>query len=133
LIACVCRAALRDGAAIAALPASDTVKLARLQEGKIEKGGGAQAVVEQTLDRGTIWLAQTPQVFRREILCEALARAEADGFIGTDCASLVERLSGPDRQPLQRVTIVEGEARNFKITFAADLERAAALIDADSL
>ncbi|HVF10684.1 MAG TPA: IspD/TarI family cytidylyltransferase [Abditibacteriaceae bacterium] len=111
----VCQAALRDGAAILALPAADTVKSAVVTEAKV--------LIERTLDRSLIWLAQTPQVFRRAILLAALARAAADDFFGTDCASLVERIDYP-------VTIVPGEARNFKVTYAADLERAAALLGA---
>jgi 2-C-methyl-D-erythritol 4-phosphate cytidylyltransferase len=109
----VCQAALRDGAAILAVPVSDTVKSSTLTGGKI--------VIENTLDRGFIWLAQTPQVFRRAVLLTALASAAADSFSGTDCASLVERIGYP-------VTIVPGELRNFKVTYAADLERAAMLL-----
>ncbi len=122
LIARVCQAALTDGAAIAAIPCPDTVKVASRGDGK--------TVIERTLDRQALWLAQTPQVFRRDIFIEALAQAESEAFEGTDCASLVEHLRGADGRPLQPVTIVEGEACNFKVTYPADLERAASLITA---
>jgi 2-C-methyl-D-erythritol 4-phosphate cytidylyltransferase len=113
LIARVCGAAQRDGAAIPALPASDTVKATAIHDGRV--------IIKDTLPRETIWLAQTPQVFRRELLAGALSQATADSFIGTDCASLVERFGHP-------VTVVEGEAGNLKVTYSADLERAAALL-----
>ena len=116
-IAGVCRVALRDGAAILALPVADTVKSTVVTEDRI--------VIERTLDRRLIWLAQTPQVFQRGILLDALGRAATDGFVGTDCASLVEHLGYP-------VTVVPGESRNFKVTYAADLERAAVLLEAEN-
>jgi 2-C-methyl-D-erythritol 4-phosphate cytidylyltransferase len=109
----VCEAALRDGAAILALPVPDTVKSSTAVGDKI--------VIERTLDRKLIWLAQTPQVFRCAILLDALAQAALDSFSGTDCASLVERMGCP-------VTVVPGQSRNFKVTYAADLERAAVLL-----
>ena len=59
-------------------------------------------------------MAQTPQVFRRELLAEALAKAEAEGFVGTDDAQLVERLGVP-------VHVVEGDPGNLKITGPEDL------------
>lgn len=117
LIGRVCRAALDDDAAIAALPASDTVKAARVHD-------NGRIVVESTLERRGIWLAQTPQVFRRELLLRALEQAARDRFAGTDCASLVERLSTPAGEP-RLVTLVEGETRNFKVTYPQDMERAA--------
>ncbi len=113
LICRVAYAALQNRAALAALPASDTVKVAR------EQGGAA--VVADTLKRETVWLAQTPQAFARELYLDALTQAEQENFAGTDCASLVERL-GVD------VTLVEGELENFKVTFAADLERAEVIL-----
>ncbi len=82
------------------------------------------------MKRETIWLAQTPQMFRRAILQHALGRAEADGFAGTDCASLVERLRDENGAALHPVTVVPGEERNFKVTYAADLQRAASLLHA---
>lgn len=103
-------AALASGAAIAALPVSDTVKRADRQN-----------CIAQTLDRSEIWLAQTPQVFRRDLFFAALQSAQEAQFQGTDCASLLERAGVP-------VALVEGEANNLKVTYAADLERAAAIL-----
>lgn len=122
LIERVCEAARQNGAAIPALPASDTVKAAVAHNGRV--------VIRETLERGTIWLAQTPQVFRRELLTEALAEAARTSYAGTDCASLVERLKDANGSPAYPVTIVEGEAGNFKVTYPSDLERAAALLKA---
>lgn len=120
LIKRVCAAAWQDGAAIPALPASDTVKSAVAQNGRV--------MIKETLERGTIWLAQTPQVFRRELLAEALEQAAQTGFSGTDCASLVERLKDANGDPAYPVTIVEGEVGNFKVTYPPDFERATALL-----
>ncbi|HVO25560.1 MAG TPA: 2-C-methyl-D-erythritol 4-phosphate cytidylyltransferase [Candidatus Margulisiibacteriota bacterium] len=97
-------AAATHGAAIAAVAAHDTVKLA-----------GADGVIVETLDRGRVWLAQTPQVFRTALLREAYANACRDGYLGTDDASLVERLGHP-------VRIVPGEPTNRKITTPDDLQ-----------
>ena len=116
LIQRVCRAAILGGAAIAALPAADTVKVARAE--------GPGHLVAATLERKTVWLAQTPQAFRRELLMSALRQAELDGFQGTDCASMVERLPGENG----RVALVEGEPRNIKVTYPEDLTRAAMIL-----
>ncbi len=120
LCARVLSAARQSGAAMAALPASDTVKIA-----SAERDQAGQVLAERTLDRSLVWLAQTPQAFGRELLLQALEAARAGGFQGTDCASLFEnwREAEPSRE-VPRVSLVEGSARNFKITFAADLERA---------
>ena len=107
----VVQAALEHGAAIAALQVLDTVKRA-------DKSGVFSA---ETLDRRTIWLAQTPQVFRRTLLLAALESAAREEFQGTDCASLLERRG-------QGVALVEGEAANFKVTYATDLARAESLL-----
>lgn len=104
------RAAVEAGAAIAALPASDTVKRTVASDSPL---------IAETLDRRTIWLAQTPQIFRRTVLLEALAAARRDDFQGTDCASLVERAGHP-------VALVEGSVDNIKVTYPADFERAEA-------
>lgn len=114
-VARVAQAALQSGAAVAALTASDTVKIARLQN-KVP-------VVKETVERQTVWLAQTPQIFRRELYLKALEAAQRENFDGTDCASLVER-TGVD------VVLVEGETENLKVTFATDLERAEAILKA---
>ncbi len=71
----------------------------------------------------TLWLAQTPQVFRRLEFLELLERAEAEGITPTDDSALYERFVGP-------VPIAAGDASNLKITRPADLELAAALMKA---
>ncbi len=92
------------GAAIAATRTSDTVK--RTTDGTL---------IAETLDRSTIWLAQTPQVFKRSLIVRAYEEAIEHHLWGTDDASLVERLAHP-------VAIVEGEPLNLKITTPQDLE-----------
>ena len=101
-------AAAEHGAAIAALPASDTVK-------RVE-GDGSQAVIVETIPRVSVYLAQTPQAFRREILSAAVALGRA-GVDATDEAMLAERAG-------HRVHVVEGDPANVKITTARDLDRA---------
>jgi 2-C-methyl-D-erythritol 4-phosphate cytidylyltransferase/2-C-methyl-D-erythritol 2,4-cyclodiphosphate synthase len=101
-------AAARYGAAIPAVPASDTVK-------RVDAGDGP-AVVAETIPREQVFLAQTPQAFRRSILGRAVALGRT-GVPGTDEASLVER-SG------HAVRVVAGDVSNVKITTPADLERA---------
>ena len=100
-------AAVESGAALAALRVSDTVK--RI---------GDRMVIE-TLPRESLYLAQTPQAFRREILREALALGEAGGD-ATDEASLAERAG-------HAVRVVEGEPGNIKITMPEDLAVAEAI------
>jgi len=109
IIASVIEAAARHGAAIAGVPAVDTIKqVERTAEG---------AVIRATIPRAQIVMAQTPQGFRYEVLKKAFAEATADGFTGTDEASLVER-SGHE------VVVVMGSVRNIKITTPWDLELA---------
>lgn len=109
IIAEVIDAAERFGAAIAGMPAGDTVK-------QVERTV-AGAVITATIPRERVVMAQTPQGFRYSILKKAFQDAAADGFIGTDEASLIER-SG------QKVAVVMGAARNIKITTPADIELA---------
>lgn len=107
-------AAARHGAAIAGVPAMDTIKqVERTAEG---------AVIRATIPRAQIVMAQTPQGFRYDVLQQAFAEAAADGFTGTDEASLVER-SGHD------VVVVMGSSRNIKITTPGDLELAEFFIE----
>jgi len=120
ILARVAVAALQIGAAIPALQASDTVKLATRENN--------ENFIAQTLPRETIFLAQTPQIFRREVFLRAIELAERDNFVATDCASLVERLRDENRNLVQPIALVEGESRNFKVTFATDLERAAQIL-----
>ena len=108
-IAGVIEQAQRYGAAIAGVPAIDTIKrVERHPEG---------AVVEATIPREHIVQAQTPQGFRYGLLRPIFNEARAEGFQGTDEASLLERAGHP-------VHVVMGSARNFKITTPADLELA---------
>ena len=101
-------AAEHDGALVA-VPAKDTVK--------VVKG----AFVISTPPRDSLWLAQTPQTFRYGIIRHAHEVAEADGFLGTDDASLLERTG-------KRVHIVIGDYRNIKITTPEDLALAEAFL-----
>ncbi len=93
-------------AAIVAVPAVDTIK-------QVERTADG-AIITSTIPRERIVLAQTPQGFRFRLLRQAMESAELDGFVGTDEASLVERL-GID------VAVVPGSPRNFKITQPGDL------------
>lgn len=102
----VIAAAREEGAAVPAVPASDTVKLA----------ADGQPRVARTIPRGDVWLAQTPQGFRRDVLDEALAGGHGAGE-ATDEAMLVEQAGRP-------VRIVRGDPRNRKITTMDDLEAA---------
>jgi 2-C-methyl-D-erythritol 4-phosphate cytidylyltransferase len=97
------------GAAIVGLPAVDTIK----QVERTARG----AIVTATIPREHIVQAQTPQGFRWSVLRQAFADAEADGFVGTDEASIVER-SGV------QVAVVLGSPANLKITHPGDLQLA---------
>jgi 2-C-methyl-D-erythritol 4-phosphate cytidylyltransferase / 2-C-methyl-D-erythritol 2,4-cyclodiphosphate synthase len=105
-------AAVESGAAIAAVPSPDTVKLAR------DDPDGSR--VEETIPRERVWLAQTPQAFRREVLAAAIALG-ARGARATDEAALAEQAG-------HAVRLVQGHPRNFKITTQADLELARAVL-----
>jgi len=104
------RQAERTGAAVLVVPIVDTVK-------QVEKD-----VIDSTLTREHLVLAQTPQVFRTEILKQAFDRAAKDEYYGTDESSLVERLGHP-------VAIVRGSERNIKITRPSDLSLARAFLE----
>jgi len=104
-------AAAECGAAIAALPATDTVKR-----------GDASRIIVDTLPRGEIFLAQTPQAFRVGVLRDALALASRSAD-ATDEAALAEQAG-------HRVRLIDGDQRNLKITGADDLEMAERLIGA---
>ncbi len=101
-IEAVIRAAKETGAAIAAVPEKNTIKV-------VEDG-----IVVSTPPRSSLWAVQTPQGFRRELLERANAQAEADGFLGTDDASLVERIGAP-------VAVVSGDYHNIKVTTPEDM------------
>lgn len=113
IIANVVSGAQKHGAAIAGLPAVDTIKqVERTAEG---------ALITTTIPRERVVQAQTPQGFRYELIKRAFDSATADGFTGTDEASLVERLGA-------EVWVVMGSARNIKITTPADLDLAEFLL-----
>jgi 2-C-methyl-D-erythritol 4-phosphate cytidylyltransferase len=103
------RAVEKHDAAIVGLPAVDTIK-------QVERTADG-AIITSTIPREYIVKAQTPQGFRCGLLRRAFAEAEADGFIGTDEASLVERAGA-------QVAVVQGSPANFKITQPGDLELA---------
>ena len=102
-------AAIEHGAAIAALQATDTVKRA-----------DHRRVIVGTIPRTEVFLAQTPQAFRMSVLQEALSAAS--DIDATDEAAIVERLGRP-------VVLVDGDARNVKITTADDLDLAEDLLN----
>src|SRR5258705_9581995 len=109
IIAEVIATAQKHGAAIAGMPAVDTIKqVDRTAEG---------AVIKATIPRASIVMAQTPQGFRYSILKKTFEEAAADGFVGTDESSLIERSGHP-------VAVVMGSPRNLKITTPGDLELA---------
>lgn len=88
---------------VAALPVKDTIK-------EVTRDG----LIKGTLNRDSLWFAQTPQTFKKRVLEEAFMRAFTDKFHGTDEASLVERMGG-------KVKIIEGSHENIKITTKEDL------------
>ncbi len=99
------------GAAIVGIVPVDTVK----QVSGAQAGG---AKVRATISRERLVLAQTPQVFRREILARAFEAAKRDNFVGTDESSLVERLEDVE------IGVVPGSERNIKITRPGDMDLA---------
>jgi len=117
IIGNVIAAAQKYGAAIAGVPAVDTIK----QVDRTADG----AMIKATIPRERVVMAQTPQGFTFSVLKRAFDEAGADGFIGTDEASLVER-AGHD------VAVVMGSSRNIKITTLADLELAEFFISVEN-
>jgi 2-C-methyl-D-erythritol 4-phosphate cytidylyltransferase len=97
-------------AQVVAVPVSDTVKIAS-PDGR----------VAETPDRRSLWAAQTPQVFRAELLMAAYRQAMQDGYVGTDCASLAERSGVP-------VTLFPGSPENLKLTTPADFDLAESIL-----
>ncbi len=116
LITSVVQAARKHGAAIAGVPAVDTIK-------QVERTSDG-AIITSTIPRERVVMAQTPQGFTYPVIKSAFQAAQKDGYIGTDEASLVER-SG------HGVAVVMGSARNFKITSPADMELAEMFLAAD--
>jgi 2-C-methyl-D-erythritol 4-phosphate cytidylyltransferase len=101
--------AAETGAAIVGVPAVDTVKQVI--------GGTNHARIRSTLPREKLVMAQTPQVFRYDLIKRAFETARVDGFTGTDESSLVERLD-------VEVSVVMGSDRNIKITKPGDMDLA---------
>jgi 2-C-methyl-D-erythritol 4-phosphate cytidylyltransferase / 2-C-methyl-D-erythritol 2,4-cyclodiphosphate synthase len=134
-------AAAREGAALAAVPSTDTVKrstapfdAAALRSGRTEGDRGAARAdpdaaapaaweVAETIDRRSVWLAQTPQGFRATALRRAFEAAGPAAAQATDECALVERLG-------ERVALVPGDPGNFKITTPEDVARARARVEA---
>jgi len=102
MITATVEAAQQHGAAITAIPVSDTVKQA------------ADGFVKQTVSRDGLWRVQTPQAFQCGLLQQAFKKAKKDSYYGTDEGSLVEYLG-------ERVKIVPGSELNIKITQKEDL------------
>jgi len=105
----VLAAASTTGAAVTIVPVSDTIK---------EVSGDRVAA---TPDRRRLARALTPQGFRLSLLREAVDKAHREGFQGTDCSSLVERLG-------VAVHTCAGRVENFKVTDAGDLVRAESVL-----
>lgn len=101
--------AAQTGAAAPAIPVTDTIKVAR------------NGLVEGTPDRATLFAVQTPQVFDASLIRAALQKALDDGAEVTDDCSAVERLG-------MKVSLTEGDERNFKLTNPADLARAESML-----
>ncbi len=109
------RSAARFGAVVLAMPVKDTIKIAH-----------PDGTVLKTLDRESLWQIQTPQSFQVHLIKEAYYQATNDGFVGTDDASLVERLGG-------KVHILPGSYTNIKITTLEDLLLANLFFKLDTL
>jgi 2-C-methyl-D-erythritol 4-phosphate cytidylyltransferase len=110
MVETVVAAARKTGAAIVALPMRDTVKEV-----------GADHIIGRTIDRRPLWLAQTPQAFRRDWLLGAHRKAHAEGVHATDDAYLVEWFG-------QAVSVVDGSGENIKVTRPEDLVIAEAIL-----
>ncbi|WP_408955479.1 2-C-methyl-D-erythritol 4-phosphate cytidylyltransferase [Natroniella sp. ANB-PHB2] len=91
-------------AVVVGVPVKNTIKVINHEQ-----------LVINTPDRSKLVAIQTPQAFKKELICEAYTKAMQEGYIGTDSASLVERLNKP-------VKVIEGSYQNLKITTPEDLE-----------
>ena len=108
-------AAQAYGGAVIGVPAKDTIKVC-----------SADGMAVETPDRSTLWQIQTPQTFQRSLIVDAYEKAEKDGFLGTDDASVAE-FAG------HQVKVVMGSYRNIKITTKEDLIIAEAFLKEESL
>ncbi|MFJ7978478.1 2-C-methyl-D-erythritol 4-phosphate cytidylyltransferase [Peribacillus sp. NPDC096379] len=109
LIKRLTEAAFTHGGAIVAVPVKDTIKKVK------------DSMVIETVERSSLWAVQTPQAFRVSILKKAHEDAEKANYLGTDDASLLERMGQP-------VVIIEGNYDNIKITTQEDLYFAEAIL-----
>ena len=100
----------QHGSGVAAIPVVDTIKRA-----------AADGLVQETPDRSTLYAIQTPQSFRLDVILSAHEKAAADGFLGTDDASLLEHAGIP-------VYLSEGDRENIKLTTPTDLELAEVIL-----
>lgn len=103
IFAATLQAAREVGAAISAVALADTIKM-----------GNPESLVERTVPRDQLYRVQTPQIFRKDWLAEALDWAKQEGVDATDEATLVERMGRP-------VKLAQGSETNFKITRPSDL------------
>ncbi len=110
----VLQAAADHPAQVVAVPVQDTIKQV-----------GPDGVVVATPDRSTLWAVQTPQVFWADVLVRAFRQAIADGFLGTDDASLVERIGVP-------VRVYRGHPGNLKLTTPTDFRLAELLLEEEA-
>jgi 2-C-methyl-D-erythritol 4-phosphate cytidylyltransferase len=110
LVACIDGAG-ESGACILGVPAHETLK-------QVDQNGH----IIRTIKRDDVWLAQTPQAFRYDVIRTAHERAVAEGFCATDDASLVERMGSA-------VKIIAGSRNNIKITVREDLDTARWLLE----
>lgn len=99
----------KTGSCVVGVPVKDTIKIV-----------GEDKNIEHTPPRATIWAAQTPQCFPREVIVKAYEKAIKEGYLGTDDSSLVERLG-------HRVKMIMGSYENIKITTPEDLVLAESL------
>ena len=108
-------AAEKFGGAIAAVPEKNTIKII-----------DAEGFVKSTPPRAELVAVQTPQGFKKEILMQAYEQAAADNFLGTDDASLVERIGG-------KIKIVQSSYKNIKITTPEDIQIAETFLRSEKL
>ncbi|CAM3585958.1 2-C-methyl-D-erythritol 4-phosphate cytidylyltransferase [Marinicrinis lubricantis] len=104
-------AAQITGSAVLAVPVKDTIKTV-----------GSDMRIKNTPDRQSLWAVQTPQAFRVSEIADAHRRAASEGYVGTDDASLMERMGRP-------VQVVMGDYRNIKITTPEDLRIASVILE----
>jgi 2-C-methyl-D-erythritol 4-phosphate cytidylyltransferase len=117
------KAAQKEGAVVVGVPVKDTLKKVKYQKSCLPAGTANiknKVEIIETIDRAELWQAQTPQVFRKDLLLKAYRSPHAR-FEATDDACLVEKLG-------YSVTMVMGSAQNLKVTTREDLTMAAALL-----